>query len=102
MKKIILALLSGTITISMLGGCGKKSVKEQLIGTWKSDSGSNCIAFYEDGSVTAPGYFGILGSWDYIDGKIILKGTTTQKYDLEIIDDNTIQFQDHEWTKIEE
>ena len=101
MKKVFLVILELVMIISMVS-CGSKSVKEQLVGTWKRDSGDDSIAFYEDGNVTAPGYFRALRRWDYIDGKLILIGFTNLKYYLEVIDDDTIKFQDHEWTRIEE
>ena len=51
MKKLVSVLLAVLMLLS-LAACGKKSVKEQLIGSWRGDSGfaSLTMTLYDDGT----------------------------------------------------
>lgn len=105
MKKIFLGLMAVVMVISMVS-CGSKSVKEQLVGSWKDEDGDKIITFYEDGRAVCNGVaFGIVGptSWTYADGKLIVSDGL-QNRDREItVDGDTFTVDDDEvWYRVEE
>lgn len=105
MKKIFLGLMAVVTVISMVS-CGKKSVKEQLVGSWQNEDGDKIVTFYEDGrAVSNDVIFGIKAptSWSYADGQLII-ADGLQSRDREItVDGDTFTDEDDEvWYRVEE
>ncbi len=99
MKRIMIFILTLALS-AVLFGCGKKSVTEQLVGSWGNDDG-DIVAFYENGNmVCIEGTIGNMKpiNWAYADGQIALDngvgGRTSKSFTINgdefILDDDEI------------
>lgn len=74
MKKLVSVLLAVLMLLS-LAACGKKSMKEQLVGSWyTSDGGSLAMTLYDDGTcVVGQSVTGdkISMEWSLIDDELL-------------------------------
>lgn len=74
MKKLVSVLLAVLMLLSLVA-CGKKSMKEQLVGSWyTSDGGSLAMTLYDDGTcVVGQSVTGdkISMEWSLIDDELL-------------------------------